>query len=299
MEKIMEKIPRQNLWKNFVWRRDGSLGKRAQVVDRSVTLDTRCRNCWGRMLSFLLEKFVRRLCGRWLRNFSAENLSVSLGGTVAFEDLWLNTNELGKMMLPYEPVAAHAARLTLELPLSLSGAVTLTVDDVDVYLRACDYDVDAEVARRAVEIAVNLYWANYLRPPQDAGKKAARPPGGDAAGDETRSASALSETISSIVRSSRLVIRRVHVHVEAPLPAVTLGDGGGPRAACGLFVERISVDGGAPPNSPENVVRKTVALAGVAAYCGRGLLPAIPCDEGDAKARERRDAKLLVALRRP
>jgi len=88
------------------------------------------------MLSYLLEKFVRRLCGRWLRGFSADNLSVSLGGTVQFDDLWLNTSELQKMLLPYEPVVAHAGRLKLELPLALGGAVRLTVEDVDVYLRA-------------------------------------------------------------------------------------------------------------------------------------------------------------------
>ena len=178
------------------------------------------------MLSYLLEKFVRRLCGRWLRNFSAENLSVSLGGTVSFDDLWLNTSELNKMMLPFEPVAAHAAKLRLELPLNLSGAVTLTVDDVDIYLRSADYDVDGEAARRAVEIAVNLYWANYLRPPQEAAKKK-----GDAAKAEPegehQSATALSDTISSIVKSSVLVIRRVHVRVESPRPGTELGDGQG------------------------------------------------------------------------
>ena len=69
------------------------------------------------------------------------------------------------MMLPLEPVLAHAATLRLELPISLTGTLSLYVDDVDVLLRAQDYEVDTETARRAVEIAVNLYWANYLRAP--------------------------------------------------------------------------------------------------------------------------------------
>ena len=247
------------------------------------------------MLSYLLEKFVRRLCGRWLRNFSAENLSVSLGGTVSFDDLWLNTSELNKMMLPFEPVAAHAARLRLELPLNLSGAVTLTIDDVDIYLRSADYDVDGEAARRAVEIAVNLYWANYLRPPQEAAKKK-----GDAAKAEPegehQSATALSDTISSIVKSSVLVIRRVHVRVESPRPGSELGDGRGEKLLSGCVIHKLTVDGASPAAAAENVVAKKIRFTGVACYCGAGD-GASGCDEADAGERKQRDARVVAALR--
>ncbi|KAH8066537.1 vacuolar sorting-associated protein 13 [Aureococcus anophagefferens] len=263
------------------------------------------------MLSYLLEKFVRRLCGRWLRNFSAENLSVSLGGTVSFDDLWLNTSELNKMMLPFEPVAAHAAKLRLELPLNLSGAVTLTVDDVDIYLRSADYDVDGEAARRAVEIAVNLYWANYLRPPQEAAKKK-----GDAAKAEPegehQSATALSDTISSIVKSSVLVIRRVHVRVESPRPGTELGDGQGRKKVIqcrfnvsdgtgekllsGCVIHKLTVDGASPAAAAENVVAKKIRFTGVACYCGAGD-GASGCDEADAAQRKQRDARVVAALR--
>ncbi|KAH8094238.1 hypothetical protein JL720_4231 [Aureococcus anophagefferens] len=234
------------------------------------------------MLSYLLEKFVRRLCGRWLRNFSAENLSVSLGGT-----------------------------LRLELPLNLSGAVTLTVDDVDIYLRSADYDVDGEAARRAVEIAVNLYWANYLRPPQEAAKKK-----GDAAKAEPegehQSATALSDTISSIVKSSVLVIRRVHVRVESPRPGTELGDGQGRKRVIqrrfnvsdgtgekllsGCVIHKLTVDGASPAAAAENVVAKKIRFTGVACYCGAGD-GASGCDEADAAQRKQRDARVVAALR--
>ena len=95
----------------------------------------------------------------------------------------------------YEPVVAHAGRLKLELPLALGGAVRLTVEDVDVYLRAASYAVDAEAARKAVEIAVNLYWANYLRPPQQPAKSDAGP-------------SQLSDTLASVVRSAEVDVER-------------------------------------------------------------------------------------------
>ena len=39
------------------------------------------------MLSQLIERFVKRLCGRWLRGFDGSQVNVSLGGTVTLEDL--------------------------------------------------------------------------------------------------------------------------------------------------------------------------------------------------------------------
>ena len=71
------------------------------------------------MLSQLIERFVKRLCGRWLRGFDGSQVNVSLGGTVTLEDLDLKTEELRALLLPYEPVSASVRRLRLEIdPLS-------------------------------------------------------------------------------------------------------------------------------------------------------------------------------------
>ena len=83
------------------------------------------------MLSYLLEKFVRRLCGRWLRNFSAENLSVSLGGTVSFDDLWLNTSELNLFDFPQNTWGGENMLVYL-----LSAVLGLTVHNPCETLRA-------------------------------------------------------------------------------------------------------------------------------------------------------------------
>ena len=53
------------------------------------------------MLSQLLERFVKRLCGRWLRGFDGSQVNVSLGGTVTLEHLDLKTEELRALLLPY------------------------------------------------------------------------------------------------------------------------------------------------------------------------------------------------------
>ncbi|KAJ1460029.1 hypothetical protein M885DRAFT_510549 [Pelagophyceae sp. CCMP2097] len=255
------------------------------------------------MLSFLLEKFIRRLCGRWLRDFSAENLSISLGGSIEFTDVWLDTSELSKMLLPFEPVMAHAMRLRLELPISLTGTLLLYVDDVDLLLRSQDYDVDPEAARRAVEIAVNLYWANYMRPPAPA-------KGGDDIG-ALADAGALADTIAALLRSARVVVRRLHVRVESALPRAALGDGAGEQCAAGLVVARMDVgdvedEGEAPadspkPEGPETHVSKTCAFVGVAIYCGpnRNPAPDVPIANGTNVAEERAARlKALAAVRR-
>ena len=66
------------------------------------------------MLSQLIERFVKRLCGRWLRGFDGSQVNVSLGGTVTLEDLDLKTEELRALLLPYEPVSASVRRLRLD-----------------------------------------------------------------------------------------------------------------------------------------------------------------------------------------
>ena len=83
-----------------------------------------CPTCARRpsaMLSQLIERFIKRLCGRWLRGFDGSQVNVSLGGTVTLEHLDLKTEELRALLLPYEPVSASVRRLRLEIdPLSSS-----------------------------------------------------------------------------------------------------------------------------------------------------------------------------------
>ena len=157
------------------------------------TLLAKHRQSTAAMLSQLIERFVKRLCGRWLRGFDGSQVNVSLGGTVTLEHLDLKTEELRALLLPYEPASASVRRLRLEID-PLSSSLRVDVENVDVALTARSA-FDAADARDAVERAVHLYFTTYLRPPKQAQNDA-----GAAA-------------LRDLLKSSELTLRRLHVRV--------------------------------------------------------------------------------------
>ena len=196
------------------------------------------------MLSQLIERFIKRLCGRWLRGFDGSQVNVSLGGTVTLEHLDLKTEELRALLLPYEPVSASVRRLKLEID-PLSSSLRVDVENIDVALTARSA-FDAADARDAVERAVHLYFTTYLRPPKQAQNDA-----GAAA-------------LRDLLRSSELTLRRLHVRVAQCLPLRAAGDGRGPPVRAGFFLETLDV------RSAPGDLHKRITIVGLAAYCAAG-----------------------------
>ncbi|KAJ8605846.1 hypothetical protein CTAYLR_000521 [Chrysophaeum taylorii] len=210
------------------------------------------------VLSYLLEKFVRRLCGRWLRDFSADKVSISLGGTIELSDLRLDTNELSRMLLPLDPISGHCGSLVITLP--LTGELVVRIEDIHVVLRTQEYACDVETARRAVEIAINLYWTNYLRSPQTMDN----PPKEILEGPS----SGLADTILALAKSSRLEVRKVHVRVESRSNERFVGDGVGSDVVTDLRIAEITVGGDeSPPKKTAAVVKKILDVSGVEVEC--------------------------------
>ena len=197
------------------------------------------------MLSQLIERFIKRLCGRWLRGFDGSQVNVSLGGTVTLEDLDLKTEELRALLLPYEPVSASVRRLRLEID-PLSSSLRVDVENVDVALTARSA-FDAADARDAVERAVHLYFTTYLRPPKQS---------------NTNDAGAAA--LRDLLKSSELTLRRLHVRVTQCLPLRSLGDGRGQPVRAGVFLERLDV------RSAPGDLHKRITIVGLAAYCAAG-----------------------------
>ena len=197
------------------------------------------------MLSQLIERFVKRLCGRWLRGFDGSQVNVSLGGTVTLEHLDLKTEELRALLLPYEPVSASIRRLRLEID-PLSSSLRVDVENVDVALTARSA-FDAADARDAVERAVHLYFTTYLRPPKQS---------------STNDAGAAA--LRDLLRSSEVVLRRLHVRVAQCLSLRALGDGRGQPVRAGFFLETLDV------RSAPGALRKRITMVGLAAYCAAG-----------------------------
>uniref|UniRef100_A0A7S3K2Q0 Chorein N-terminal domain-containing protein n=1 Tax=Aureoumbra lagunensis TaxID=44058 RepID=A0A7S3K2Q0_9STRA len=210
------------------------------------------------MLTYLLEKFVRRLCGRWLRKFSSDQVNITMGGRMEFSDLWLETEELKKMILPFDIIGAHAAELIIDVPLSSSGTLYIRICDVDMYAKATNYEiVEAEAARRALEIAINLYWTNYLRAPQGA--------------DATSEPAALAETIASVVKSAKIEINRIHVRLASTSPRFALADNQGFAIQWGFIIESICISSDSQkeedPEHEHHRVYKDVDVKNIRLYC--------------------------------
>ena len=197
------------------------------------------------MLSQLIERFIKRLCGRWLRGFDGSQVNVSLGGTVTLEDLDLKTEELRALLLPYEPVSASVRRLRLEID-PLSSSLRVDVENVDVALTARSA-FDAADARDAVERAVHLYFTTYLRPPKQS---------------NTNDAGAAA--LRDLLKSSELTLRRLHVRVTQSLALRALGDGRGQPVRAGFFLETLDV------RSAPGDLHKRITIVGLAAYCAAG-----------------------------
>jgi hypothetical protein len=56
------------------------------------------------MFSSIAEDFIQKLCGKYLKNFSAENISIGVTGTIIIKDVQVRTDELVNFQLPYKPV---------------------------------------------------------------------------------------------------------------------------------------------------------------------------------------------------
>eukprot|EP00635_Sarcinochrysidales_sp_CCMP3193_P011951 CAMPEP_0118913000 /NCGR_PEP_ID=MMETSP1166-20130328/13996_1 /TAXON_ID=1104430 /ORGANISM="Chrysoreinhardia sp, Strain CCMP3193" /LENGTH=367 /DNA_ID=CAMNT_0006852533 /DNA_START=101 /DNA_END=1200 /DNA_ORIENTATION=+ len=179
------------------------------------------------VLSYFLEKFVRRIAGRWVRE---GEISMSMG-RIEVSDVWLETKEVRKMLLPFEVTSAHASKICVDL-----ASFRVDVDDVDVILETTD-EADEEAARRAVEIAIHLYFTNYLRETPKSGEP----------------------SIDTIVDAFEFRLTRAHVKVRSKLPLFALGDGRGPLVVWGLLFKELAV-------RRTSKMRKTIDLTDVVAY---------------------------------
>ena len=81
------------------------------------------------MLSSIAESFIKRFCGRYLKNFSAENVSISVTGRIILKDIELKCDELTQFQLPYQPVRAFVGKLQVDLPLVPGNNFDITVSN--------------------------------------------------------------------------------------------------------------------------------------------------------------------------
>jgi len=116
------------------------------------------------MLSSIVEGFLQRFCGRYLKNFGPQNVSVSVTGTITLTNVQIRTEELINFQLPYKPVRAFIGSLHLDLPLVVSTSFDVRLSDVLIVVErnAENVAMDAATAHKALQMWIGAFYFALL-----------------------------------------------------------------------------------------------------------------------------------------
>jgi hypothetical protein len=93
-------------------------------------------------MNSLVENIVKRFCGRYLKNFSAENVSIGVAGSVSLSHVELKLDSFVDLQLPYQPSRAFIGSLRVDLPLTIGGNFDVHLADVFLLFVNNDQMVD-------------------------------------------------------------------------------------------------------------------------------------------------------------
>ena len=79
------------------------------------------------MIAAIAESFIQKFCGKYLKNFGPENISISLSGTITLLKVEFRMEELNKFQLPYTPLKASINQIDLDLPLMIGSCFKVAV----------------------------------------------------------------------------------------------------------------------------------------------------------------------------
>ena len=117
------------------------------------------------MLSSLAESLIQRLCGRYLKNFSSDNVSVSVAGTVSLKNVQLKVEELVTFQLPFKPALAFIGSLHADLPLVPGGNFDIRISDVLVVLERNSDDImkDPAIVHKALQMWIGAFYFSFAQ----------------------------------------------------------------------------------------------------------------------------------------
>ena len=113
------------------------------------------------MFSSLADGFIQKVCGKYLKNFSSENISISVTGTVTITDIQIRTDELLHFQLPYKPVSIFIGTLYADLPFVSGGNFDVRASDVLVVVEKNDQnlaDLHPYVLQRALQMWIGAFY---------------------------------------------------------------------------------------------------------------------------------------------
>ena len=116
------------------------------------------------MFSSIVESFLQRLFGRYLKNFGPQNVSVSVTGTITLTNVQIKTEELINFQLPFKPVRAFIGSLHLDLPLVMSTSFDVRLSDVLIVVERNSENVnmDAQTAHKALQMWIGAFYFSLL-----------------------------------------------------------------------------------------------------------------------------------------
>ena len=115
------------------------------------------------MFSSIAEGYIQKICGRYLKNFSSENISIGVTGTVTITDIQVRTEELSNFQLPYRPASISIGSLYADLPFVSGGNFDIRVSDVLVVVEKNDQDLcdlHPHFLQRALQLWIGAFYFN-------------------------------------------------------------------------------------------------------------------------------------------
>ena len=86
------------------------------------------------MLNSVAEGLIKKLCGKYLQDFTSENISISLTGTITLSNIQLRVEEFTLHQLPFSPKLLFIGSLYLDIPFITqfvgAGNFDIRLDDV-------------------------------------------------------------------------------------------------------------------------------------------------------------------------
>ena len=108
------------------------------------------------MFSSIAEGYIQKLCGKYLKNFNSDNISIGVTGIITITDVQVKTEELINFQLPYKPASIFIGTLYADLPFVSGGNFDVRLSDVLIVVEKSDENL-AELHSHELQSALQVW----------------------------------------------------------------------------------------------------------------------------------------------
>ncbi len=116
------------------------------------------------MLNSVAEGLIKKLCGKYLQDFTSENISISLTGTITLSNIQLRVEEFTLHQLPFSPKLLFIGSLYLDIPFITqfvgAGNFDIRLDDVLLVFSKNDNveHVDMQMMQKVLQMWISAFY---------------------------------------------------------------------------------------------------------------------------------------------